>query len=200
MIIRMTIAGVLVLSAGGLGIAAAWKGMVQDPALNAQLHDARANASTQIKGKPDVDTLRTGVRTQLGPADLGPAPIVAGSPDASFDLGLRATPSGSRLTLALADDAGTLLTVGLDPGAGEAVVSVPGSAGSTVPLVPGADGDVELRVLVDASVVEVFPAGGAVAAARLRGPRGRLQMSVAADGGGARLQRLVVHGMERALP
>ena len=69
-----------------------------------------------------------------------------------------------------------------------------------MPLVPDADGTVDLRLLVDASVVEVFPGGGAAAAARLRPSRGPLRLAVTADGDGARLERLVVHGMERALP
>ena len=65
-----------------------------------------------------------------------------------------------------------------------------------MPLVPGADGTVDLRVLVDAGVVEVFPGGGAAAAARLR-------RSVEAGCGWpsprtARrpAERLVAHGME----
>jgi beta-fructofuranosidase len=173
----------------------AWSGALTVPWLLALDGDRLV-----VRPHPDVDSLRTGVRARLGPEDLGPEPVTTGSPDSSFDLELRATPAGRRLTLTLGDDAATLLTVVLDPGAGEAVVSVPGSAGSTVPLVLEADGDVDLRVLVDASVVEVFPGGGAVAAARLRGSRGPLRVDVAAEGSGARLQRLVVHGMERALP
>ena len=66
-----------------------------------------------------------------------------------------------------------------------------------MPLAPDADGAVDLRVLVDASVAEVFPGGGTAAAARLRPSRGALRLAVTADGPGARLERLVVHGMER---
>ena len=121
-------------------------------------------------------------------------------PDTSFDLVVRAATGGRPLTFTLADPDGRLLSVVLDPGAGEAVVSVPDSTGTTVPLVPGADGTVDLRVLVDASVVEVFPGGGAAAAARLGRSGGRLRLAVTADGAGARLERLVVHAMERALP
>jgi beta-fructofuranosidase len=152
-----------------------------------------------VRPHPDVDSLRTGVRTGLGPTALSPEPVVIDSADALFDLVLRATPGGRRLTLTLGDPGGGLFSVVLDPGAGEAVVTVPDRPGVTVPLVPGAGGAVDLRVLADASVVEVFPDGGAVAAARLRPPQGPLRLALAADGDGARLERLLVHGMERAL-
>jgi hypothetical protein len=125
--------------------------------------------------------------------------VVIDSADAEFDLVLRAAPGGRRLTLTLGDPGGGLFSVVLDPGAGEAVVTVPDRPGVTVPLVPDAVGAVDLRVLADASVLEVFPGGGAVAAARLRAPQGPLRLVLTADGHGARLERLFVHGMERAL-
>jgi beta-fructofuranosidase len=153
-----------------------------------------------VRPHPDVDSLRTGVRTDIGARALGPEPMEVAPPDGGFDLVLQAATGGRPLTLTLADAQGPLLSVVLDPGAGEAVVSVPDSTGTKVPLVPGAHGTVDLRVLVDASVVEVFPAGGAAAAARLRRSGGRLRLAVTADGAGARLERLVVHAMERAFP
>jgi hypothetical protein len=58
---------------------------------------------------------------------------------------------------------------------------------------------VELRLLIDAGVVEAFPGGGAVAASRLRPVGGDLLLGVSAAGAGARLQDLVVHGMERVI-
>jgi hypothetical protein len=45
----------------------------------------------------------------------------------------------------------------------------------------------------------VFPAGGAAAAARLHPARGPLRLAVTGDGEDARLERLVVHAVERAL-
>jgi beta-fructofuranosidase len=153
-----------------------------------------------VRPHPDVDSLRTGIRAELGPVSLGPEPVGTGPPDAAFDLVLRAVPSARRLTLTLDDDGGGLLSVVLDPGVGEAVVSGSDSGRVAVPLVPAVDGAVDLRLLVDASVAELFPGGGAVAAARLRPHHGPLQVAVAADGPDARLERLVVHGMERALP
>ena len=53
----------------------------------------------------------------------------------------------------------------------------------------------DLRLLVDAGVVEVFPGGGAVAAARLRAWAGPAAGAIVAAA--RRLDRLVVHGMER---
>lgn len=157
-----------------------------------------------VRPHPDVDSLRTGVLVELGPQPLGPEPTEVAFLDDAFDLVLR-TGTGGRLltltlTLTLADADGPLLSVVLDPGSEEMVVSAPDSAGTAVPLVPDADGAIDLRMLVDASVVEVFTFRGAAAAARLRASRGRLQLTVAADGAGARLERLVVHAMERALP
>ena len=105
-----------------------------------------------VRPHPDVDSLRTGVRTDLGPAAPSTEPVVIGSPDAQFDLVLRAVPGGRRLTLTLDDPVGELFSVVLDPGAGEAGVVLPDRAGRTVPLLPGVDGAVELRVLADASV------------------------------------------------
>jgi beta-fructofuranosidase len=149
-----------------------------------------------VRPHPDVDTLRTGVRAEVGPQHPGAGPVVAESPDAAFDLVLRASTDGPPLTLTLADADGRLLSVVLDPEAGEAAVDTPGATGTTVALVPDVDGGVDLRVLVDAGVVEVFPGGGAVAAARVRPALGPVQVATR----GARLERLVLHGMERALP
>jgi hypothetical protein len=50
---------------------------------------------------------------------------------------------------------------------------------------------------MDAGVVEAFPGGGAVVAARLRPTGGAVTLGVSGTGTGARLGRLVVHGMER---
>jgi beta-fructofuranosidase len=155
----------------------------------------------RVRPHPDVDSLRTGVRAERGPRALGPEPLTAESPDARFDLVLRAVTGGRALTLALADAEGPLLTVVLDPAASQAVVAAPGSPGTTaVPLLPDADGAVDVRMLVDASVAEVFPGGGAAAGARLRPSRGSLELAVTADGPGAWLERLVLHGMERVFP
>jgi beta-fructofuranosidase len=155
----------------------------------------------RVRPHPDVDSLRTGVRAERGPQAVGPEPVTVASPDGRFDLVLRAGSGGRPLTLAVADTGGPLLTVVLDPAASQAVVAAAGAPGTTtVPLVPEADGAVDLRVLVDASVAEVFPGGGAAAAARLRPSRGPVQVAVTADGDGARLERLVLHGMESVSP
>lgn len=53
--------GVGLAAAGGLFIAAQWKGMFQDPQFNAQLHDIRATASRSIQQRPGLAGLNSGL-------------------------------------------------------------------------------------------------------------------------------------------
>ena len=153
-----------------------------------------------VRPHPDVDSLRTGAVTGPGARDLGPEPVVSRCPGPAFDLLLRAAPAGSRITLTLTDDGGLLMSVLLDPTAAETVVSGAASTRTAAPLGATSDGAVVLRMLVDDGVVELFPAGGAVLAARLRPVRGPVQVAVAADGSGARLERMELHAMQRVVP
>jgi beta-fructofuranosidase len=118
---------------------------------------------------------------------------------ARADVVLRADPAGEPLELTLDEDGGRLLTVVVDPAAGELRLTVPDGPGSRAPLRPDDDGAVSLRLLLDAGVVEAFPDGGAVAAARLRPSGGELRLGLSATGGGARLRELLVHGMARVV-
>jgi beta-fructofuranosidase len=147
---------------------------------------------------PDVDTLHVGDAVRRGPEPLSAEATVLGVP-ARADVGLRIDPAGKPLELALDEDGGRLLTVVVDPDAGEVRLAVPDGSGSTAPLRPGKDGAGTLRLLLDAGVVEVFPGGGAVAAARLRPSGGELRLGLSAAGPGARLQELVLHGMARVI-
>ena len=106
---------------------------------------------------------------------------------ARADVGLRADPARAPLELTLDDDGGRLLTVVADPATGEVRLTVPDRPASRVPLRLEDDGALTLRMLLDAAVVEVFPGGGAVAAARLP-PDGELRLGLSGAGDGARLQ------------
>jgi beta-fructofuranosidase len=147
---------------------------------------------------PDVDTLRTGVAVRREPEPFSDAPTVVGVP-ARADVGLRADLSGEPLVLTLDEDGGRLLTVVADPTAGELRLTVPGGSGSRAPLRPDEDGAVSLRLLLDAGVVEAFPGGGAVAAARLGPAGGELRLGLSGAGDGARLQELFLRGMARVI-
>jgi beta-fructofuranosidase len=150
-----------------------------------------------VRPHPDVETLRTGVRAIRGPEPLGPDPLVLGSLPVHADVELRADPAGGPLQLSLGEPAGRLLTVVADPADGQLRLSVPGRPEVRAALRPGRDGAVDLRLLVDAGVVEAFPGGGAVAAARLRPSGGDLTLTLSAAAERAWLSALVVHGMAR---
>ena len=161
---------------------------------------ARRATALVVRPHPDVDSLRTGVRTELGPEALGPEPVVVGVAGRGVRPGApRRTPAGGGSRSTLDDAGGTLLTVVLDPGAGEAVVVRAGrrrrnrAAASRARTAPSTCGCWWTRASPRCS-----PAGARSrppGCARLGGP---LRVAVAADGTGARLERLVVHGMERA--
>ena len=148
-----------------------------------------------VRPHPDVDSLRTGLLVEAGPVVLGERPLDAGPVGDCCDVELVA--GGTPLFLALRDDDGLLVGVDLDPGAGTATLSTRAGSVEPVPLRPTGDGDVALRLLVDTTVVELFPSGGAVAAVRTPPPAGPVSLS--ASGPGATVRRLAVHGMERAL-
>jgi beta-fructofuranosidase len=168
----------------------AWAGALSVPWLLRRDGDRVA-----VGPHPDVDTLRTGIRAQCGPQPLTAEPLLMGGLPASADVELRADPAGRPLRLTLDEAGGRLLTVVAEPG--ELRLVVPGRPDTRAPLRPGPDGALELRLLVDAGVVEAFPGGGAVAAARLRPSGGKLTLGLSAAGDGAGLDRLVVHGMAR---
>jgi beta-fructofuranosidase len=167
----------------------AWAGALSVPWLLVPDGDRVA-----VRPHPDVDTLRTGVRGRLGPVPLSAEPLLLGDLPLSADVELRAD---GPVRLTLDDVAGRLLTVEADPAAGELRMVVPGQADACAPLRPEADGALHLRLLVDAGVVEAFPGGGAVVAARLEPTGGTGTLGVSGTGPGARLDRLVVHGMTR---
>jgi beta-fructofuranosidase len=150
-----------------------------------------------VRPHPDVDGLRTGMRARRGPEPLGRDPLILGHVPALADVELHADPAGGPLRLDVDGPAGRVLTVALDPAAGELRLAVPGRPDAGAPLGPDADGAVRLRLLLDAGVVEAFPGGGAVAAARLPAGSGDLTLSLSAAGAGAALRSLVAHGMER---
>jgi beta-fructofuranosidase len=151
-----------------------------------------------VRPHPDVDTLRTGPPARRGPEPLPAEPVVLDVPSRA-DVALRADPAGEPLVLTLDEDGARLLTVVADIAAGELRLAVPGGGESGAPLRPEADGAVTLQLLLDAGVVEAFPGGGAVAAARLRPSGGELRLGLSAAGDDARLLELVLHGMERVI-
>jgi beta-fructofuranosidase len=172
--------------------ASAWAGALSVPWLLVPDGDRIA-----VRPHPDVDTLRTGVRGRLGPSRLSAEPLLVGNLPVSADVELRVDPAGGPVGLTFDEAGGRLLTVVADPGAGELRLLVPGRPDAWAPLRPEPDGALHLRLLADAGVVEAFPGGGAVVAARLRPMGGTVTLGVSGAGAGARLDRLVVHGMER---
>jgi beta-fructofuranosidase len=169
----------------------AWAGTLSVPWLL-----VRDGHRVGVRPHPDVESLRTGVLAELGPADVAADPLVLGPLDACCDVEVEVGPDGPFL-LGLHDDGGRLLGVNVDVAAGTLTLSPRGGSGSQVPVRLEPDGGMSLRLLVDASVVEVFPSGGAVAAARTSPEGGPLTLTL--TGAGARVRRLVAHGMERAL-
>jgi beta-fructofuranosidase len=151
-----------------------------------------------VRPHPDVDSLRTGVAHRRGGGPIGATPLTVRMP-VHADVELRARTAGKPLVLTLDDGNDRLLTVVADPAAGDLAMADSEGGHSRAPLHPGPDGQVELRLLVDAAVVEAFPGGGGVAAARLRSSGEELLMGLTTQGTGCRLDDLVVHGMERAL-
>ena len=172
--------------------AGAWAGTLTVPWLLERRGDRVA-----VLPHPDVAAARTGVLADLGPVPLSEEPLVVGPVEPSLDLELDAEPAGRRIELAIREGDGELVRLVLDGDAGEVELHRPGRERERVPLVPGDDGTVSLRVLVDASVLEVFPGGGAVAAVRLSPTGGAVHLEL--TGAGARLRRLQVHGMPRPL-
>jgi beta-fructofuranosidase len=170
----------------------AWAGTLSVPWLL-----VRDGDRVGVRPHPDVDSLRIGVFAEHGPAEVTADPLVVGSLDVCCDVELELEPGGAPTVLSLCDDGGQLLGVEIDGTAGAVTLSPRGGAGGQVPLRPETDGGVALRLLVDASVVEVFPSGGAVAATRTSPSGGPVTLTL--TGTGARLRRLVAHGMERAL-
>ncbi len=146
---------------------------------------------------PDVTVVRTGVLAELGPADLSGEPVVVGPVEPSLDLELAAEPAGQRVELVVREDEGELVRLVLDAAAAVVEIRRPGRPGQLVPVVPGDDGVVGLRMLLDASVLEVFPTGGTVGAVRLSPTGGPVRLEL--TGEGTRLRRLLAHGMPRPL-
>jgi hypothetical protein len=146
---------------------------------------------------PDVAAVRTGVLADLGPAPLSGEPLVVGPVEPFFDLELHAVPAGRRIEAVIHEGESEPVRLVLDAAAGEVELHRPGLEGARVPVVLGADGSVELRVLLDASVIEVFASGGAVAAARLSPSGGPVRLTLTGQGDGAVLRRLAMHGMPR---
>lgn len=142
---------------------------------------------------PDVDGLRTDVRADLAPAVLSagsPVPVPVGR---HADVRLRADLGEGPFDVALQDSAGRMLTLTTGPG-GPVRISAPGQEEIRLPVFSGPGAPLDLRLLVDTGLVEVF-SGGEVAVARLPEPDGDPSLSV--EGDGVRLGQLVVHGMER---
>jgi beta-fructofuranosidase len=162
---------------------AGWAGALSVPWLL-----ARDGDRVVVAPHPDVDSLHTGRPATAGPG--GTVPIGTGA-----DVVVGADPADGLFEVALDAAAGRLLAVTADPPGGELRLSGPARTVASLPLRPGPDGEVDLRLLVDTGVVEVF-CGGRVAGARLPPADGDLTLRVT-GGEGARPGHLTVHGMER---
>jgi beta-fructofuranosidase len=166
---------------GGSG--AAWAGALSVPWLLALEGDR-----VTVAPHPDVDSLRTA------------APVI-GDPGRAVPVGrhadvlLRADPAGRPLEVTLEAPDRRLLAVTADPVAGEVRLSVPDRPDARLPLRPGPDGEVDLRLLVDDGMVEVF-SGGGVAGALLPSADGDPALRVSGVPG-RQVSHVTVHAMER---
>jgi beta-fructofuranosidase len=172
--------------------AGAWAGTLTVPWLL-----ERRGERVGVQPHPDVTAARTGLLAGHGPTPLTGRPIAVGPVEPFLDVELEAETAGGRMELAIGEAAGELVRLVVEADGDEVQLCRPGRAGERVPLVPGADGTVALRVLLDASVIEVFPGGGGVAAVRLFPSGGPVRVEL--TGERARLRRLEVHGMPRPL-
>jgi beta-fructofuranosidase len=167
----------------------AWAGALSVPWLL-----ARDGDRVTVVPHPDVDGLRAGVGAEAGPVALSTeAETVRIGRRA--DVVLRADPVGRPLEMVVDAPDGRLFAVTADSDASEVRLSSPDRADAALALRPGPDSEVDLRLLLDDGVVEVF-SGGEVAGVRLRPADGDLVLRVA-GGAGARLRHLTVHRMER---
>jgi beta-fructofuranosidase len=136
-----------------------------------------------VEPHPEVDSLRSGSAVTAGPGDAVPVGREA-------DVAVCVDPAGGLLEVALDVPGGRLLTLTVAPAAGELRMS----GGARLQLRPGADGEVDLRLLLDTGVAEVF-SGGQAAAVRLPATDSGLTLGV--PGAGAALRYATAHGMER---
>ncbi|MBA2389468.1 MAG: glycoside hydrolase family 32 protein [Geodermatophilaceae bacterium] len=140
---------------------------------------------------PDVDGLRTAISVQTGPVRLGPAPLrlspVGPQSDVVLSGGLN---SADRLDLTLLQGTRVVLTLAL---AGDNLtLRRPDRADEQMPLGVAPDGGFELRLLLDASVAEVFTPGG-MASVRIMPAMGTGELALTARQGHAELDQLTVH-------
>lgn len=172
---------------------ASWAGALSVPWLL-----ARDGDRVVVEPHPDVDTLHDGREWERADIPLSHRPLVLPPLGVRSDVAIRADPVGQPLQLILEARGKPWVTLTIDAAAGVVGLSVPGRAQMHVPLRAGRDGDVELRLLLDVDVVEIFPEGGSVAGLRLPAPGGRVGLMVT-GGSEGRLQRITVDRMEAAI-
>lgn len=160
-----------------------WAGALTVP----HLLGLTAGGRLTVRPHPDVDTLRTEV------VGSGGAPVaVPEQADVVLTAVLRHP--DDHLELAL-DGIGPLRLV-VDRPQDRLHLRIPGRAARSMPLDGTPEGQVELRVLLDADVVEVFTAAGSAGAFRVPGRAGPARLAVTGSAGAA-VQTLTVHAMER---
>jgi hypothetical protein len=143
-----------------------------------------------------VDTLRGPRLASVEGAALPGTVELAGPVEPLLDVELRAAVApGSRLTLAVQGDVGEVLRVTAGPDG--VVLRRPGREDGVLP--PAADGGVDLRLLLDVGVAEVFSAG-APAVLRLDATDGGPVRLALTGEGGVRLGHARVHALTRWFP
>lgn len=142
---------------------------------------------------PDVDGMRSAISSEHGNVPLGPEPFRVGAVGAQGDVVMSGRLAvGDRLHLALLQAGARVLAVVV----ADDVVTLcrPDHPDEPMPLGATADGYFELRLLLDASLVEVFTAGG-VAGVRIAPVAVAGDLYVAAERGRPAVDRLLVHEM-----
>lgn len=190
------------LDAAGRRCALSWlreTGPVEDRAwagaLSAPLELRRDGDRVVVTPHSDIDSLRTGIRSDLGPARLGRSALRVGAVGAQSDVLLAGRLSaGDALEATLFQEGATVLTLRLS---GDTVaLRRPGRPDEPMPLGVAPDGGFELRLLLDAGVAEVFTAGGA-SGVRTAPFADAGELSVTACAGRPELVRLTVYDLTR---
>lgn len=142
---------------------------------------------------PDVDSLRTAISVESRRARVGREPVRLGPISTHSDVVLSGGLSpGSDLYVAVLQQDMPVLAVAVSHDT--AALHRPGSRPESLPLGAGPDGRFELRLLLDASVVEVFTPVAA-AGVRIAPASTAADLVLTASDGVVQVQQLTVHDM-----
>jgi beta-fructofuranosidase len=141
---------------------------------------------------PAVDSLRITRIAAWGETPLTMEPVRLAPVPPFLDLDLAVAEGPVRIGV-VTEDAEVMALV-VDPDAGVVLVSRPGADDERIPLGRDTDGDVPVRLLLDAGLAEIFTAVDA-GAVRAASGEGAVSLVMTAPDGTARLRRLALFDM-----